>query len=57
MNINFKKLSNILSAFEKARYNMIYVINSSTNAIKFYENRGFIFDYYDETRKELHYHI
>ena len=37
MNINFKKLSNILSAFEKARYNMIYVINSSTNAIKFYE--------------------
>ena len=37
MNINFKNFTNILSAFEKARYNMIYVINSAINAIQFYK--------------------
>ena len=37
MNISFQKLDNILSSFEKARYNMIYVINTSSNAIKYYE--------------------
>lgn len=26
------------------------------NAIKFYENRNYIFDYFDEDRKELHYY-
>lgn len=26
------------------------------DAIKFYENRNYIFDYYDDNRKELHYH-
>ncbi len=26
------------------------------DAIKFYENRNFIFDYYDDNRRELHYH-
>ena len=37
MNINFNNFSNIISSFEKARYNMIYVINSSKNAIKYYD--------------------
>lgn len=37
MNINFKNFTNILSAFEKARYNMIYVTNFAKNAIHFYK--------------------
>ena len=36
MNINFKNFSNILSSFEKARYNMIYVVNSAKNTINIY---------------------
>ena len=36
MNLNFPNFTNIISSFEKARYNMIYVINSATNAIKYY---------------------
>ena len=37
MNLNFEKFNNIISSFEKARFNMIYVINSATNAIKYYD--------------------
>ena len=37
MNLNFNYLTNIISAFEKARFNMIYVINSATNIIKYYK--------------------
>ena len=29
MNLNFPNFTNIISSFEKARYNMIYVINSA----------------------------
>ena len=38
MNLNFPNFTNIISSFEKARYNMIYVFNSATNAIKYYNN-------------------
>ena len=37
MNLNFENFNNIISSFEKARYNMIYVINAATNAIKYYD--------------------
>ena len=37
MNINFKNFSNILLSFEKARFNMIYVINSAKNTINIYK--------------------
>ena len=36
MNLNFENFTNILSSFEKARYNMIYIINSATNTINIY---------------------
>ena len=36
MNLNFENFTNILSAFEKARYNMIYIVNSATNTINIY---------------------
>ena len=36
MNLNFENFTNILSSFEKARYNMIYIVNSATNTINIY---------------------
>lgn len=35
---------------------LLCVDSNFKDAIKFYENRNYIFDYYDDNRKELHYH-
>ena len=51
------KLFDICYKYAEKYKKIILVVDPNfKDAIKFYENRGFIFDYYDETRKELHYH-
>ena len=43
MNLNFQNFTNILSSFEKARYNMIYIVNSAINTINIYNrDKNFI---------------
>lgn len=37
MSLKFNNFSNIISSYEKARYNMLYIINASTNAINHYD--------------------
>ena len=37
MSLNHKNFTNVILSFEKARYNMLYVINSASNAMNFYD--------------------
>lgn len=49
----FKMCEDYASKYKKI---VLCVDPSFKDAINFYENRGYIFDYYDDNRKELHYH-